>query len=112
LNGEEYAPAQVLEESPEQKKLSLTRNTPGFLVTSLSNYPGWKFKVNGVETPVIRTNYAFMGIPVPAGTSEIQISYEPFSFKLGLAISAISLLALLLLVAFGLWFYRNSTKNN
>jgi hypothetical protein len=98
LSGSEYVPAKVLEDKPEYKKIQITRQTPGFLATSLTNYPGWKVIVNGKEVPVVRTNYAFIGAPLPAGNLEIEIKYDPLSFKLGLAGTFISLVLLLTLV--------------
>jgi hypothetical protein len=106
LSGTEYAPAQVVAEEPERKVLNLTRNSPGFLVTSLTNYPGWKVKINGVETPVVRTNYAFIGVPVPGGSSRLEIYYDPLSFKLGLALSALCLLAV---AGWLVWGWRSRT---
>ncbi|NWJ94478.1 MAG: YfhO family protein [Chloroflexi bacterium] len=99
ISGTEYVPAKVLEERPEYKRMELTRQTPGFLATSLTNYPGWKVFVNGTEVPVVRTNYAFIGVPLPAGKLDIVIKYDPLSFKLGIAGTLISLILLIGLVA-------------
>lgn len=103
LEGGESSQAKVLIEKPEYKKLEVTRQSPGLLVTSLTNFPGWKVRLDGKEVPVVRTNYAFIGAPLPAGTHQIEIVYDPLSFKLGVAAS---LLSLLLLVALAVWFWK------
>jgi uncharacterized membrane protein YfhO len=57
-------------------------------------YPGWKAKVNGVETPVFRANGIFRAVPVPAGVSDVDFHFAPGSILLGAAISLAGLLAL------------------
>ena len=47
--------------------LSLTSPTPAFLVLSEVWYPSWRATVNGVETPVLRANYALRAVAVLAG---------------------------------------------
>jgi len=108
LNGTEFTAPQIIEEKPEYKKLHFSRATPGFLATSMTNYPGWKIKINGVETPVVRTNYAFLGAPLPAGETDVEIYYDPLSFKLGLALTALSILLAIGLVIW-VWSGRKNT---
>ncbi len=103
VGGNEYVPAEVLQDKPEYKKLTFKRTTPGWLTTSLSLYPGWKIKINGVTVPVIRTNEAFIGAPLPAGTSQVEIYYDPLSFKLGWLFSLFSLVGLVGLIG---WFWQ------
>ncbi len=88
----------MLEEEPEFYRMKLTRKNPGWLVISQARYPGWKARINGQEVPLLRANYAFNAVPVPPGESEIEFSYEPASFRLGLAISGASALVGLLLL--------------
>lgn len=46
-------------------------------------YPGWHARVDGVETPIRRTDYAFRGVVVPAGRHVVEFRYEPASFRVG-----------------------------
>ncbi len=48
-----------------------------YLVLSDTYYPGWRVMVDGVETEILRTNYAFRGIQLPAGAQHIVFSYDP-----------------------------------
>ncbi len=72
----------------------------GILVLTDSFYPGWRAYVNGVEQEILRANYFFRGVALPAGEHIVEFRYEPLSFKIGLAIS---LLTLALIGAVTLW---------
>jgi hypothetical protein len=64
---------------------------PAFLVLSDIHYPGWKAWVDGKETYIHRTNYAFRGVSVPAGQHLIRFEYKPTSLYCGAAVSILSL---------------------
>lgn len=66
---------------------------PGFLVVLDSYYPGWKAYVDGRESGILRANYAFRAVEVPAGIHTVALSYSPRSFQVGFAVTAIFLLA-------------------
>jgi uncharacterized membrane protein YfhO len=78
--------------------MRITRQHPGWLVISQARYPGWKARIDGVEVPLLRANYAFNAIALPRGTSEIEYSYEPASLRLGILLSVASALIGLLLL--------------
>jgi hypothetical protein len=72
---------------------------PGMLVVSEAWFPGWHAYVNGVQTPVYRTDFSLRGAFVPAGTSSVELRYEPASFARGAAITLATLgLCLIVLV--------------
>ncbi len=60
---------------------------PGVLVLTDAFYPGWMVRVNGAERKILRANYLFRGVELPAGNHQVEFSYEPESFKIGLIIS-------------------------
>ena len=63
------------------------------LVVSQVYYPGWRATVDGERVPVVlAANYALTGIPVPAGDHEVHFVFDPASFKIGLAITILSIL--------------------
>jgi hypothetical protein len=64
----------------------------GLLVLSEMFYPGWTARVDGVETPVHRTNYNQRGMFVPRGSHSVEVRFEPRTFSRGLWISLASLL--------------------
>lgn len=53
---------------------------------------GWSATVNGVETEVLKANYAFLGVSIEEGENTIVFTYRPPFFKSSLIISIISLL--------------------
>jgi hypothetical protein len=77
----------VLSEAATTLKLQVVQNQPAYLVLTRPWYPGWKARVNGLEKPLLRANYAFNAIPLEAGTSQVEFYYDPDSFKYGLLLS-------------------------
>lgn len=56
---------------------------PGWMVTGLAWYPGWRAWVNGEEVETTRAyNYLF-ALRIPGGGGEVRIEYRPLSFMLG-----------------------------
>lgn len=53
-----------------------TLSVPRLLVVANAYHPGWRATVDGKTTSIYRTNYAFQGIVVPAGTHKIEFSYS------------------------------------
>jgi hypothetical protein len=66
----------------------------GFWFTSEWFYPGWKAYVDGKEARIYRSNYMFRAVPVPSEKSEVKFVYDPPLFKLGAAVSLLTLLGL------------------
>ncbi|HLF01519.1 MAG TPA: YfhO family protein, partial [Anaerolineales bacterium] len=63
----------------------------GYVMLADTYYPGWRVLVDGVEQPILRANYAFKAVAVPAGTHEVVFEFAPFSVTLGLIISVSAL---------------------
>ncbi len=59
----------------------------GYIVLADTFYPGWRVRVDGVEQPLLRANYLFKAVAVPAGEHEVVFEYAPFSVTLGLMVS-------------------------
>jgi hypothetical protein len=72
----------------------------GFIFLNDVLTPGWRARVDGVETKIYRANYLFMAIPVGAGKHSIEIEYAPADFRIGVWISFCSALLLGLGLAF------------
>ena len=65
------------------------------LVLAFTWFPGWTATVDGEPARVLRADYAFMGVELPAGAKRALLRYEPASFRAGLGLSALGLVALL-----------------
>lgn len=59
---------------------------------------GWKATVNGKEVPVGRANYLLRAISIPAGDSDIVMTFEPESVKKANTISMISVVLIYILI--------------
>jgi hypothetical protein len=83
------------EDKPGQIIASVTTDTGGLLVLRQFAYPGWHVDVDGRETALIPTNRFFIGVNVPPGTHQVNFSFEPSHWHIGLALSALGLLTMI-----------------
>ncbi|MBI4691567.1 MAG: YfhO family protein, partial [Nitrospirae bacterium] len=61
---------------------------------------GWKASIDGNDAKIIRANYAFRAVAVPAGVHRVQFSFSAKGFKEGKVISLFSLSVFLCIVVF------------
>jgi hypothetical protein len=87
-------------------QVQVTAVAPGYLVLSEVYYPGWRAWVDGAETEILRANYAFRAVAMPAGTHLVKMSFEPPLWRWGLVVAGVTLVATLLL---GWWQRRRAT---
>ena len=90
----------VVAREPNALQLSSDSPAPAFLVLSEIFYPGWHAFVDDAEVPIERVDYVLRGLDLPAGAHRIRIAFDPLSLRVGAAISAV---AVLLLLAIGVW---------
>lgn len=64
---------------------------PGVLTSSIPYSTGWSVKVNSKKATTLRTNQAFLGVYLPAGTHHVIFSYELPGIRLGALLSSIGL---------------------
>lgn len=65
----------IMRYKPTIIEMDVRVGVPRFLVISNTYNRGWRARVDGKETPIYRTNYAFQGIVVPEGTHSVVFSY-------------------------------------
>jgi hypothetical protein len=87
------------EHRDNEVKLRVETERPGLLVLSDTYYPGWQAYVDGEKTPIYPTDAALRSVYLEAGEHEVRFVYSPGTFKLGITISGLSLLALAAFVA-------------
>lgn len=85
------SPAVVLErDAPSDLRAVAELERPGFLVLNDTFYPGWHARVDGEPTEILRANWAFRAVRVPAGRHVVEFHYVPWSFRLGLGAAALA----------------------
>ncbi len=84
-------PVSIMRYSSSLVESEVFTSQAGFLVFTDTWYPGWKAYVDGNKTPIMRANYTFRAIRVPAGSHTVRFSYEPQSVVIGTTLSLISL---------------------
>ncbi len=83
--------------------------TPALVVLNDTAYPGWHAIVDDREQPVVRANYLFRGVVVPAGHHTVRFVYQPSSFRIGAMLTLLSLaLAVITLLVDGIRRARGS----
>ncbi|MEW6270959.1 MAG: YfhO family protein [Thermodesulfobacteriota bacterium] len=93
--------ARIVVDLPERVEIEATLAAPGLLVLTDTWYPGWRAEVDGGERPILRADYAFRAVALPAGTHRVVFRYQPASLRIGAAISAAALVAMVAVVAAG-----------
>jgi hypothetical protein len=83
-------------EAPNEMQFTVKAEDAGYVVLSNVWFPGWKAELDGQPTDVIRANYLFTAIAVPAGNHELRLVYRPTSFYAGAMVSLISILGIVL----------------
>lgn len=78
---------QIQTYGPHNVRIWVRATRPAFLVLSETYYPGWKATIDGNDTQILRANYAFRAVQVPAGEHVIDFLYQPASFRWGLVTS-------------------------
>jgi len=70
-------------------------------------HPSWRAIVNGHSTPVLRANMAYKAVPIPAGTSEVQLTFSNRMFELLAPLLALNDGFWLLAIPMLLWWERD-----
>lgn len=93
----------------QSRLIRVTSSAPGWLMVSQSWYPGWQARIDGYDAQILRADYIFQAVEVPAGEHLIEVYYSPASLKLGMFVTILS--AGLVIVYIAIQRRRSSTKN-
>jgi len=94
---------------PELVELETRSPRDGFAVLGDTFRPGWIAEVDGVESPILRAQWAMRAVAVPAGEHVVTFRYQPPSLRTGAIATTASLVVTLGLLTFP-WLFRRSRK--
>jgi hypothetical protein len=75
---------------------------PTYLLVSETWYPDWHATVDGRAAPVHRADHAAIGVELPAGAKEVELSFASPSYRTGKLVTLLATLLALALLATGL----------
>jgi len=78
---------------PERVDLEVEAAAPSLVVLAQTWYHPWRAYVGGAPARLLRANYAFQAVEVPAGARHLRLVYEDHALRAGAIISALALLA-------------------
>lgn len=62
-------------------------SSPGWLVLTDIFYPGWEARIDSKPVEILRANFAFRAIELPAGNHIVEFEYRPITVFIGFAIA-------------------------
>ncbi|MBI5090825.1 MAG: YfhO family protein [Candidatus Hydrogenedentes bacterium] len=84
--------AQITRYSSTRVSVTVDAAQECYLVLADAFYPGWSATIDGKPAEIFPADYAFRGLVVPAGLHTVEYTYNPLSFRIGLAISSTTLI--------------------
>jgi hypothetical protein len=104
--------AQVMSYQPSRLEIETRADHPSVLVVSEVNYPGWKATVDGVKAPIYQTDYLLRGVILPAGAHRVEMSYAPWTARIGAGITTGTLALILALAGYAQRARRRQEKRS
>jgi hypothetical protein len=97
--GEEIAPCRegallLRQQSRNSTEVEIDSPCAGYLYFAETYYPGWRASIDGNEIPLLRANYAFTAVHLPAGHHFVKKYYRPRLPVLGALGTLLTALAL------------------
>ncbi len=92
----------IAERRPNSVVLKADIFRPGYVVLLDRFDANWRATIDGMETPVFRANQLFRAVQAGAGRHEICFEYRQRGLNAGLAISGVTVAALMILYGLGL----------
>jgi hypothetical protein len=87
--------AEIVVYEPEMVEIEVALESPGWLVLSDTNYPGWQATVDDQAVAIVPANLMFRAVPLLAGEHTVRFEFRPHSLQIGGWLSGLALLGLL-----------------
>jgi hypothetical protein len=91
--------AAIADYRPDQVTIRVETVANGLLVLTDSYARGWQVTVDGQRAHLYVADHAFRAVQVPAGRHEVVFAYVPAAFRLGTAVTVVSLSVLAVVTA-------------
>jgi len=82
-----------LAREPERITFAVELDGQGLFVVAERHDPGWVARVDGRPAALLRADDQFRAVPLGPGRHEVELAYEPASWRLGLWLAALAGLA-------------------
>jgi MFS family permease len=86
--------ADLLEYTPNRVSIEAEMSTNGFLVLADLYYRGWRAFVDGKEQRIHKADYILRAVQLREGRHVVEFVFDPLSFKIGLSVTVLTLLAM------------------
>jgi hypothetical protein len=81
--------------APQRVDIAVEAAEPSLVVVAQTYYHCWRAYLDGAPTRLLRANYAFQAVQVPAGNHALKLVYEDRAFYRGAMLSGLCLLVCL-----------------
>jgi hypothetical protein len=88
---------------PTRVEIDVDAPAPTYLVLFDEWFPGWRARVDGLDTRVFRADHAFRAVWIPGGRHVVDFDYRPVSLWLGALITVLALTVVGLLTITPRW---------
>lgn len=92
----------LIEDRSDRYLMEIQASGAFWLFLGDTNYPGWNAYLDGERTRVYSAQLLGKAVLVPAGAHRLRLEFEPWSFRLGLAVTVLGSASMLLSLA---WSY-------
>jgi len=99
-----------VERSADRMQLQVESDRPALLIIADNWFPAWRASVDGDPVEVMRAYHSVRAVPVPAGSSTVDMWYESTLLNRSLLLSLLVLAGLSAAWLFGMWQGRESAS--
>jgi len=89
---------QLISANSQKYQITLRTSGPYWLIFGELNYPGWRAYLDGKEKKLERVYYLFSGLYLPGGIHQVKLTYQPWSFGIGIYFALAGIFVLLFFV--------------
>jgi hypothetical protein len=88
-----------IERDAESLRVEAESAGPALLVIQDAYWPGWRASIDGRPTDILAADYVVRAVRWPEGRHRLEMVYDPPEIRMGLACSAVGVVAVLILAA-------------